>query len=182
MLENMLTAPSGKLPFDAYMEIAGMPGESTESKHKGWVEIKGYRHQVSQKISASFSSGAPTGGDAEHGFFWVCKEFDSTSPKLQLALSKGDHIPDVKVDFCTQTGEKATFLTIKLTDVVVGALYTSDASFPAGTEGIAFTKPCEWLGWAYSRIEWTYTIMDPKTGASKGNVTSFWDRSDRTGG
>lgn len=44
------------MAFDAFLKIDGIPGESTDDKHKEWIEIASYRQGVSQPASATASS------------------------------------------------------------------------------------------------------------------------------
>ena len=46
------------MPFDAFLKIDGIPGESTAEKHKGEIEIE------------SFSWGVSNSGSATHGGTW----------------------------------------------------------------------------------------------------------------
>ena len=45
------------MAFDAFLKIDGIPGESSDDKHKDWIEILSYSHGVSQSGSGSRSSG-----------------------------------------------------------------------------------------------------------------------------
>ena len=45
------------MPFDAFLQIEGVPGESTDENHLDWIEILSYSHGVSQPGSGSVSSG-----------------------------------------------------------------------------------------------------------------------------
>lgn len=184
MNELTYAAPVGKMPYNAYAEIADHPGESTDSKHTGWVDIKQYLHALDQKISDSFAgSGAPTAGESSHGYFWICKETDKTSPKLAVTMLQGKVIDKIVIEFCTQAGDKQTFSQITLENCVVGSIHSVGAANPPGVDGgLAFTKPCEWVGFAYGKITWNYTEMDPETGNTVGNIESHWNRKDNTGG
>ena len=45
------------MAFDAFLKIATIPGESTDDKHKDWIEVLSYSWGVSQQTSGSRSSG-----------------------------------------------------------------------------------------------------------------------------
>ena len=175
--------PIGKLPYDAYLEIADHPGESTDSQHTEWVDVKQFRHDIDQKISGSFAgSGAPTAGEATHGYFWVCKEVDKTSPKLRLTMLQGSVIDKIVLHVCTQSGEKQTYLEVTMENCVVGSIHMLATPLPPEIEALPISKPCEWVGFAYGKVEFNYTEMDAETGATKGSIVSHWNRKDNTGG
>ncbi|MCJ7600165.1 MAG: type VI secretion system tube protein Hcp, partial [Desulfobulbaceae bacterium] len=44
------------MPADDFLKIEGIDGESTDDKHKGWIEVLSYNWGVSQMASASASS------------------------------------------------------------------------------------------------------------------------------
>ena len=175
--------PIGKLPYDAYLKISDHPGESTDSVHEEWVDVKQFRHDLDQKISGSFAgSGAPTAGEATHGFFWVCKEIDKTSPKLRITMLQGKVIDELILEVCTQSGEKQTYYKVTMENCVVGSMHTLAAPLPPEIEALPVSKPVEWVGFAYGKITFNYTEMDPQTGANKGTIESHWDRKNNTGG
>lgn len=175
--------PIGSLPYDAYIEISDHPGEASDSKHDGWVDVKQFRHDVDQKISNSFAgSGAPTSGEATHGYFWICKEIDKTTPKLHITQLQGKVIDKMTLELCTQSGDKQCFMKIEFEKSVIGGMHTIAAAVPDTGEALAISKPCEWVGFAYGKITWTYNEMDHETGAAKGTIESHWNRKDNTGG
>jgi polygalacturonase len=44
------------MAFDAFLKIDGIPGESTDDKHKDWIEILSYSFDIDQPSSATDSS------------------------------------------------------------------------------------------------------------------------------
>ncbi|MDR2015728.1 MAG: type VI secretion system tube protein Hcp, partial [Azoarcus sp.] len=44
------------MAFDAFLKIEGIPGESKDSGHDGWIEILSYHHGVNQPASKTASS------------------------------------------------------------------------------------------------------------------------------
>jgi type VI secretion system secreted protein Hcp len=41
--------------FDAFLKVEGVPGESTDDKHQGWIEILHYSHEAKQPASSTAS-------------------------------------------------------------------------------------------------------------------------------
>ena len=183
MPEPIRQTPQGTLPYDAYLQIENIPGESTDAIHTGWIEIKQFSLVLNQKVSSSFSaSGAPASGQADLGYFTIGKEIDKTSPKLALALCKGEAIKVVTLEICTQTGDKQPYWKIMLSNCIIAAIHLTADPVPASTEALAISKPVEWVSFAYGRIEWTYTELDHDTGKVKGSIAAHWDRKSNTGG
>lgn len=173
------------MAFDAFLEIDGIPGESTDSAHTDWVEVIDYKHMMYQKLADTASSaGAMAGERATHGTFIVTKDLDKTSPKLAVNLNSGASIATVTMEVCRATGDKQCYMVYKLEDCIVSKIeVTGNTVTPGDTEGTtARTVPTEVVEFAYSKITWTYTVTDKKTGAAAGNVEGNWDRSENKGG
>jgi len=144
------------LAYDGYLFIEGTPGESTDEKHKDWIEVLSFSHGISQPAS-------PTEG-AEHQDFTILKCIDKSSPKLYLYVNTGERIPEVILELC-ENGTTVMVYTFK--DVLV----TSCETLPL--EEVSFTSstlPLEEVSFNYSKIQWEYIPLD-----QSGNVTAGWD-------
>ncbi|HBN75397.1 MAG TPA: type VI secretion system tube protein Hcp [Planctomycetaceae bacterium] len=165
------------MAFDAFLQIDGIPGESTDSKHKDWIEIIDYSHTMAQKISdTASSSGARASERANHGLFIVTKDLDKSSPKLAVSLNTGASIAKVRMELCRATGDKQLYMVYEMSDVIVADItvqgdMTGERSVP--TEVVSFN---------YGEIEWTYTVTDQKTGKAAGDITGKWSVVENTGG
>ncbi len=167
----------GSLGYDMFLEIDGVPGESTDDKHKEWIEILSFSHGVSQPGAGSLSTGgARTAERADHQDFSITKTLDKASPKLMLACNNGEHVGEVILVLRRAEGEKQQFMEYKLTDVIVSSVSVVG---PAGEE---ILLPLEEVTFAYGRIEWTYTETDPVTGEPKGDIKAYWDLVANKGG
>jgi type VI secretion system secreted protein Hcp len=159
------------MAFDAFLKIDGIPGESTDDKHKDWVEILSYSHGLSQPATGSASSGgARTAERCNHQDFSVVKTLDKASPKLALFCCNGKHIPKVTVELCRATEDKTKYMEYLLTDVIVSSVR------PGGSAQGGETLPLEEVSFNYGKIEWTYTATDHKTGKPAGDVKANWDQ------
>ena len=165
------------MAFDAYLEIDGIPGESTDSNHTDWIEVKEYSHNITQPVAASKSSGGSRASErANHGNLYVTKELDKASPKIALACCNGTNLAKVTIELCRATGDKAKYMSIEMTDVLV-AMYE-----PNGRTTEEGSLPTERVAFNYGTITWTYTHLDAATGAAKGDVSAKWNQLDNTGG
>ena len=93
------------MAFDAFIKIEGIPGESTDDKHKDWIEVLSYSTGVSQPSAGSASSGGGASSErADFQDFSIVKTLDKASPKLALACARGEHIPTVTLELCRAGG------------------------------------------------------------------------------
>ena len=69
------------MAFDAFLKIDGIPGESSDDKHKDWIEILSFSHGLSQPASGSRSSGGAASAErCNHSDFSIVKTLDKASP------------------------------------------------------------------------------------------------------
>lgn len=165
------------MAFDAFLKIDTIPGESSDDKHKDWIEILSFSHGVSQMSSGSVSSGGSRSAQrCDHADFSIVKSLDKASAKLNLACCNGEHVPTVQVELCRAGGDKQRYMLYKMEDVMVSSVR------PGGSSGGGESLPMEEVTFSYGKIEWTYTETDHKTGAKKGDVKAHWDLHTNKGG
>jgi len=165
------------MAFDCFLKIDGVPGESTDAKHPGWIELESYSHGLSQPSSGAQSSGGARSAErTTHEDFTVVKPLDKATPKLALFCCRGDHIPLITMELCRATGDKQLYMKYVLSDTIVSAVR------PGGSARSEDLLPMEEVGFNYGKIEWEYTETDHKTGKPKGAVPAFWNLVDNTGG
>jgi len=158
------------MAFDAFLKIDGIPGESTDDKHKDWIEILSYSHGLSQPAAGARSTGGAASGErCNHQDFSIVKVLDKASPKLALYCCNGTHIKSVKLELCRATGDKQKYMEYLLSDVIVSGVR------PGGSAQGGENLPLEEVSFNYGKIEWTYTETDHKTGKPKGDVKANWD-------
>jgi type VI secretion system secreted protein Hcp len=165
------------MAFDCFMKVDGIPGESTDDKHKDWIEVLSYSGGVSQPASGSASTaGGRSAERANFQDFSVVKDLDKASAKLFLACAKGDHIKKIEIELCRAAGDKQKYMKYDLSDVIVSGVR------PGGSAQGGETLPLEEVSFNYGKIEWTYTETDHKTGKPKGDVKAHWDLTINKGG
>ncbi|MFH1572530.1 MAG: type VI secretion system tube protein Hcp [Acidobacteriota bacterium] len=165
------------MAFDAFLKIDGIPGESSDDKHKDWIEILSYSWGVAQPVTGSRSSGgAATAERANHSDFSIVKALDKASPKLFLKTCDGQHVKEVRLELCRATGTKQKYMEYKMSDVIVASVR------PGGSAQGGETLPLEEVTFNYGKIEETYTETDHQSGKPKGDVKAFWDLTSNKGG
>lgn len=163
------------MAFDVFLKIDGIPGESTDDKHKEWIEILSYSHGVSQMAAGSRSTGgAASAGRCDHQDFSITKGMDKASPPLNANCCDGKHIKKIILELCRATGDKQKYMEYTLEDVIV-----SSVSIGGSSGG---DLPIESVTLNYGKINWVYTETDHKTGKKKGEVKKWWDLVTNKGG
>jgi type VI secretion system secreted protein Hcp len=132
------------MAFDAFLKIDGIEGESSDSKHKGEIEVLSFSWNVSHPAQ---------GGRAKLTAFQIVKVLDKASPLLFEACCTGDHISEALFTARKAGGEKFEFLKIKMSDVIITSVS------PAGSSG--GDLPMESVSLNFSKIEQEVFSLDP---------------------
>lgn len=135
---------------DYYLKIGDIKGESTDSKHKGEIEILSWSWGVSQQGS-TVSGGGGRAGKASFQDFHFVAESSSASPQIldAFASQSSSRRHEKVVFYGRRTGETADYLEIELTDSLISSIQTRslDNSAPLEEVSFNFTK----IDWAYRR-------------------------------
>ena len=158
------------MAIDVYLQIEGIKGESTDDRHRDWIECKSVSCELRQPRSATASTGG--GHTAErcvHGEIVVAKLADLASPILLQNCSTGRTLPKARIEFMRADGlgERVKYFEIELENVLIGGVS------PSIREGEILS---EYVALKYSRIKWKYT-QQKVAGGSAGNVAGGWDLS-----
>jgi type VI secretion system secreted protein Hcp len=151
------------MAVDYFLKLDGIPGESTDAKHKDEIDVLAFSWGVSQG-----STGPGGGGGAGKAVFedlLVVARTSKASPKLWLACASGQHIKSAILT-CRKPGKAPfEFLKITLTDVTISSyeIDGSDEELPLDQVALAFAK-----------VETVYTPQDP-TGKAQPPVKAGWD-------
>ena len=155
--------------FDAFIKIDGVEGESTDAKHKGWIELIQYGMGVKQNISTTASSaGGATAERADFDSFVFSKLIDKSSPLLMLACAAGTHINEIKIELYRAGPDKIKFMEYKLKNSLIRSVLTSSADPNHGF-------PVELVKINFGKIEWCYVQQKRRGGWASGNIAAGWD-------
>ena len=158
---------------DCFLKIDGIPGESTDAKHKEWIEVMSYSSGVAQMAAGERSTGgAATGGRCTHQDISIVKALDKATPTINLYCCQGKHVPNVVIELCRATGNKEKYMEYKMEDVIISSVSVG------GGGGL----PTESVTFNYGKLTWNYIQTDHKTGEAKGNVEKYWSLIDNKGG
>jgi type VI secretion system secreted protein Hcp len=152
------------MPFDYFLRIDGIAGESTDAKHKGEIAVQTFLWGETQ-------SGSPVGGGGagklSAGPLIVTARASKASPLLLLACATGQHIKSAVLSARRAGAGKAQldYLTISLADVLVTSFEVN-----ANTEN----GPVDEVSLAFAQLVVEYREQNPD--GSPGTVTrAGWD-------
>lgn len=155
--------------FNTYLQIEPIKGESTDDKHKNWIEVLSFSHGLAQHGSGAISGGATrVAGKVDVQEFQITKRLDLSSPYLNKNCCLGKHLDKATIEICKSTGVnkevfmKYTFENVLITSVNIG-----------GGQGQEF--PMESVSFSFGKIKWEYNHLDNKSGAKVANMTATHD-------
>jgi type VI secretion system secreted protein Hcp len=149
---------------DYFLKIDGIEGESTDDKHKDWIDILSFSHGVSQPITSS-DTGERIAQGCDHQDFSIVKVLDKASPKLALYCCAGKHIPKVELEM-RKVGEELEYMKITMEDLLISSIQ------PQGS--VSDVLPLEEVSFNYAKIEWDYRVADGNS------IYTGWDVNDNT--
>lgn len=158
------------MAIDVYLQIDGIKGESTDDRHRDWIECKSVSWELRQPRSATASTaGGHTAERCEHGEIVVAKLADLASPMLLQNCSTGRTLPRARIEFMRADGlgNRVKYFEIELENVLIGGVS------PSIREGDILS---EYVALKYSQIKWKY-IQQKVAGGTGGNVAGGWDLS-----
>lgn len=155
------------MAMDMFLKIAGIPGESRDSKHKDEIDIFSFSWGLSQEASQSGAGGGGGAGKANFGDFFFMVPTTKASPKLFLACASGQHIPDATLTIRRAGENPVEFLVYKLSEILVTSFQESGSS---GGD----SRPTDSFSLNYQKIEISYKEQDAKGGLGS-ETTAGWD-------
>lgn len=153
---------------DFYLQIEGVKGESSDDKHRDWIECQTVNWSLSQPKSATASTaGGHTAERCELSEISISKLVDLASPLLAQLCACGKTIPRAKIEMqrADGQGEPVKYFEVELENVLIAHVAPS---FAGGD------FPIESLGLKFSRVRWKYTKQKIGGGGS-GNTAGGWD-------
>jgi type VI secretion system secreted protein Hcp len=158
---GFLTQNAFAASVDYYLKLDGIPGESTNDKHRDWLNLDSFSWGASNP--ASIGGGGHGTGKVVVQDFHFSAAVDKASPKLMEYATTGKHISTVVMELCHQ-GDRC-YLTITLTDVLVSSWQM---------DGTAHDQPTEQVSLAFSKIEFQYK-PESSDGQLDPPVTATYD-------
>ena len=106
------------MAVDFFLKIDGIPGESSDDKHKDEIDVLSWSWGANQTGTMSYGGG---GGAGKVNFqdFHFTQRMNKATPKLMLACSNGEHIKKA-VFIARKAGkEQQEYMKIVFSDILV---------------------------------------------------------------
>lgn len=152
-----------------FLKIDSIPGESTDSKHSGWIELSSAQFGIVNPVTLGGPNGGITAGKATASALTIAKVLDKSSPPLFLGCAQGTLYPTVTLELTNinSSGTPITYYRITLNNVIVSSLGTSSS----GTD-----RPAETVSLSYEKITTDYYMLDPKGSTTASpTATATWN-------
>jgi type VI secretion system secreted protein Hcp len=151
---------------DYFLKIDGVQGESTDSKHKGEIELESFSWGETNSGGQGHGGGGGAGKVSVQDLHFVMK-LNKASPKLLLACALGQHLKSAVLTGRKAGKEQQEFLVYKFTDLLVSSYQTS-----ASTHDL--DGPLDQISFNFARIELEYRPQKPD-GSLDTPVKAGWD-------
>lgn len=147
---------------DAYAKFDGVSGESTDDKHKEWIEVLSFSWGLSQPTSVSSATGGRSAERVNVSDFSIMKSVDTSTPHLMQRCCDGKHLKSVEIELCLASGDKHPYMKYTFDDCIVSSVQVS------GSGG--GDKPTEQISVNFGKYKVEYTPVDQqgKAGSKVG--------------
>lgn len=150
---------------DYFLKIDGIEGESTDSKHKGEIDIQSFSFGVANSGSHAGGGGGGS-GKASFQDLHFTTHVSKASPKLMLACATGEHIKKAVLTVRKAGKDQQEYMKVTLEDLLVSSYQDG------GHEGSVF--PSDQFALNFSKIEFDYKEQKAD-GTLGGSVKTGYD-------
>jgi type VI secretion system secreted protein Hcp len=112
---------------DYFLQIAGVEGESTDAKHKGWIDVDSWSWGETNPTPVSAGGGGGAGKVHVQDVHFVTR-VSKASPTLFLACASGQHLKEAKLVARKAGKGQQEFLIIKMNDIIVTSVSPSGSN------------------------------------------------------
>ena len=133
---------------DYFLKLDGVDGESTDSKHKGEIDLESWSFGCTQMGTHGGGGGGGAGKASFQDLHFVMK-YSKASPKLMLACACGIHIKKAVLIGRKAGTEQQEYLKVTLTDVLV-------SSYQCGGSEHGGPVPMDQISLNYAKFECEY--------------------------
>jgi len=148
------------MPMPCYLSLEGqkqgkIEGSCKINGHEGKILVQAGEHII--EIPRSPQTGLPT-GKRIHGPITLTKEIDKSSPKLYQALTSGEQMKSVVLEFyrISPTGTEEKYYTVKLENAIITSLRSWTPNCLVPTNGRL--GHMEDISFSYEKITWVYEL------------------------
>ena len=153
------------MAFDGFLKLAGIDGESQDSKHSGEIDITSYQFGASQ-TGATPVGGGLGGGKVSVNDLQITKQTDKASPVLFQYCCTGQHIATGTLTVRKAGTTQQEYLVMNLSDILV----TNITNGGSTSDDI----PVENVSLTFSKIEIQYQ-QQKQDGTLAGTIKKGYD-------
>ena len=163
--------------YDGFLKLERINGESTDSMHAQWIELRHFDHSVVQSVIKDVSAvgGRSAAGGVIINEFVIEKIVDCATPLLYLFCCKGEHIATAIVEMCEATGEKHCYMRWTFTNVMVTTVSTGGSAMDD-----SYARALETVTLFGDTVRWEYTPVD-HAGKAAGALVQQWSLAEGQG-
>jgi len=154
---------------DLFLELPGIPGESTEVNHRNWISLQSLSFGISRTGPTNSSAGSARAIGQDLG---LAKRIDLASPKLALAAASGQPLATARIQWVRQAANNVPL--VQFDAVFRDVRIRSDAVSGSATE------LTEQLQFSYGRMTWSTPVLDAR-GDSTGRIEVDWNFETNAG-
>jgi type VI secretion system secreted protein Hcp len=159
-----------------FLQIDGVPGESTQELHRDWIDIEAFNWGEAMASLTATVSGRSTGKLNMTDFHFSMKT-NKASPVLFLDCAIGKYIPIIRLDVCIPFGAEnqgpLVYLRFNFTQATITS-YNIGGSTP-------MDRTIDEFSIAFSKITMTY-IQIGEDGSIIGEINVYYDVAAAKGG
>jgi type VI secretion system secreted protein Hcp len=130
----------------------GPVGETTDSQHKGEIEIQSFSWGVTQTSVGTAGGGAGAGRAVFQDIHFTAQS-SKASPRLMLACAQGEHINKAVLTGRRGGQGQQEFLTFTLSDAIVSSYKVGDPAPDVGDELKIQPGPADSFSLNFSKVE-----------------------------
>ena len=150
---------------DYFLQITGIAGESTDAKHKSWIDVEAWSWGEANPQPVSAGSGSAA-GKVQMQDFNIATRTSKASPALFLACATGQHMKEAKLVGVKTGPTQQEFLTWTFSDVLVSGYQIAAAAGDVPMDQITFT---------FSKIKVEYRAQKAD-GSLETPIVAGWDK------
>jgi type VI secretion system secreted protein Hcp len=150
---------------DYFLQITGIAGESTDAKHKNWIDVESWTWGETNSGALAPGGGGGT-GKVDMQDFHFTTQMSKASPALFLACASGQHVKEAKLAGVKAGAMQQEFLTWTFSDVLVSGYQTGGAGGDLVMDSVSLT---------FSKLKVEYKAQKAD-GSLDTAVTAGWDQ------
>ena len=159
------------MPFDGFLKIDGIKGESTDGSHKGEIDVISFSYGVTQSTSVA-TGGGLTAGKSSLNAFSFNQTYHKGSVPLFVACATGKHIDAITFVARKSGGDaQLDYLTINFKHCLVTSVQT--------TGGSENEIPGETVEIQYSEVKFKYKEQNEKGGVASEVEGGYDQKSNK---